>query len=395
MPVSVSMSAGVRAALAALQETSTMAEATQARLSTGLRVNSALDNPSSFFTAASLSNRSNDLSRLLDDMGQGIQVLKAADKGISATQKTIESMQSVLRQALQSASTTGKLTGTNTTKLTASTKLTDAAIGNSATDVYKIKVGTGTAVSVHTVTSTSTVQDLIDAINSNSSVNGDVRASLDSNGQFTVESLNAKDITFSAVDTASTPNNIINELMGGSVVASLTATAGTVNSTRKSSSDQLTELLSQLDQQVNDASYNGINLLKGDNLKITFNESASSTLTVKGAKSDFASLGLQSSSTSLQSDDEINSFLTKMTTALTTLRTRASTFGTNLSIVQNRQDFTKNIVSTLDEGRQKLVQADTNEEAAKLLALNTRQQLSGTALTLANQADQAVLRLFG
>ena len=395
MPVSVSMSAGVRAALSALQETSTMAEATQARLSTGLRVNSALDNPSSFFTAASLSNRSNDLSRLLDDMGQGIQVLKAADKGITATQKTIESMQSVLRQALQSTSTTGKLTGANTTKLTGSTKLTDAAIGNSATDVYKVKVGTGTAVSVHTVTATSTVQDLIDAINTNTSVNGDVRASLDSNGQFTIESLNAKDITFSAVDTASTPNNIINELMGGSVVASLTATAGTINSTRKASSDQLTELLSQLDQQVNDASYNGINLLKGDNLKITFNESASSTLTVKGAKSDFASLGLAASGTNLQSDDEINSFLTKMTTALTTLRTRAATFGTNLSIVQNRQDFTKNIVSTLDEGRQKLVQADTNEEAAKLLALNTRQQLSGTALTLANQSDQAVLRLFG
>lgn len=395
MAVSVSMSGGVRAALAALQETSAMAEATQARLSTGLRVNSALDNPSSFFTAASLSNRSNDLSRLLDDMGQGIQVLKAADKGIVASQKTIESMQSVLRQSLQSTSSAGKLTGANTNKLTASTKLTDAAIGNSATDVYKVKVGSGSAVSVLTVTSTSTVQDLIDSINNDSSLKTDVRASLDSNGQFVIESLNAKDVTFSAVDTASTPNNIINELMGGSVVASLTASAGTVNTTRKALSDQLSELLTQLDQQIGDASYNGINLLKGDNLKLNFNESSTSTLTVQGAKSDFASLGLGKSAANLQSDDEINSFLTKMTTALTTLRTRAATFGTNLSIVQNRQDFTRNIVSTLDEGRQKLVQADTNEEAAKLLALQTRQQLSGTALTLANQSDQAVLRLFG
>lgn len=395
MAVSVSMSGGVRAALAALQETSALAEATQARLSTGLRVNSALDNPSSFFTAASLSNRSNDLSRLLDDMGQGIQVLKAADKGITASQKTIESMQSVLRQSLQSTSSTGKLTGANTNKLTASTKLTDAAIGNSATDVYKVKVGSGSAVSVLTVTSTSTVQDLIDSINNDSTLKTDVRASLDSNGQFVIESVNAKEITFSAVDTASTPNNIINELMGGSVVASLTASAGTVNTTRKALSDQLSELLTQLDQQIGDASYNGINLLKGDNLKLNFNESSTSTLTVQGAKSDFASLGLAKSAANLQSDDEINSFLTKMTTALTTLRTRAATFGTNLSIVQNRQDFTKNIVSTLDEGRQKLVQADTNEEAAKLLALQTRQQLSGTALTLANQSDQAVLRLFG
>ncbi len=395
MPVSVSMSGGVRAALAALQETSSMAEATQTRLSTGLRVNSALDNPSSFFTAASLNNRSNDLSRLLDDMGQGIQVLKAADKGIAATQRTIESIQSVLRQALQSSSTTGKLTGTNTNTLTASTKLTNAAIGNSANDVYKIKVGSAAAVTVHTVTADTTVQDLIDGINKNTSVNADVRASLDTNGKFVIESLSGQEITFSAQDTASTPANIINELMGGSVVADLKATAGTVNSTRKASAEQLSELLSQLDQQVNDASYNGINLLKGENLKITFNETSTSTLTVKGAKSDFTSLGLAKSTANLQSDDEINNFLTGMTSALTTLRTRAATFGTNLSIVQNRQDFTKNIVSTLDEGRQKLVQADTNQEAATLLALNTRQQLSSTALTLANQSDQQVLRLFG
>jgi flagellin-like hook-associated protein FlgL len=389
------MSGGVRAALAALQETSSMAEATQTRLSTGLRVNSALDNPSSFFTAASLNNRSNDLSRLLDDMGQGIQVLKAADKGIAATQRTIESIQSVLRQALQSSSTTGKLTGTNTNTLTASTKLTNAAIGNSANDVYKIKVGSAAAVTVHTVTVDTTVQDLIDGINKNTSVNADVRASLDTNGKFVIESLSGQEITFSAQDTASTPANIINELMGGSVVADLKATAGTVNSTRKASAEQLSELLSQLDQQVNDASYNGINLLKGENLKITFNETSTSTLTVKGAKSDFTSLGLAKSTANLQSDDEINNFLTGMTSALTTLRTRAATFGTNLSIVQNRQDFTKNIVSTLDEGRQKLVQADTNQEAATLLALNTRQQLSSTALTLANQSDQQVLRLFG
>lgn len=395
MPVSVSMSAGVRAALSALQETSALAEATQTRLSTGLRVNSALDNPSSFFTAASLSNRSNDLSRLLDDMGQGIQVLKAADKGLQATQKTIESMQSVLRQALQSTATTGKVTGTNTNTLTASTKLTDAAVGNSATDAYKVKVGSGSAVTALTVTATSTVQDLIDSINTNSNLNGDVRASLDSNGKFVIESLNGKAVEFSAVDTASTPNNVINELMGGAVVANVTVSAGTVNSTRKASAEQLAELLSQLDQQVNDASYNGINLLKGDNLKLTFNEASTSSLTVQGAKSDYASLSLSKSAANLQSDDEINQFLTKMTSALSTLRTRAATFGTNLAIVQNRQEFTKNIVATLEEGRQKLVQADTNQEAATLLALNTRQQLSGTALTLANQSDQQVLRLFG
>ena len=76
------------------------------------------------------------------------------------------------------------------------------------------------------------------------------------------------------------------------------------------------------------------------------------------------------------------------------MRSQASTFGSSLSIVQNRQDFTKAMINTLQTGADNLILADTNEEAANMLALQTRQQLSQTALSLASQADQAVLRLF-
>ena len=86
--------------------------------------------------------------------------------------------------------------------------------------------------------------------------------------------------------------------------------------------------------------------------------------------------------------------LTNLNNASTTLRSQASAFGANLSIVQIRQDFTKNMFNTLQTGSDNLVLADTNEEAANLLALQTRQQLSTTALSLANQSAQAVLRLF-
>jgi flagellin-like hook-associated protein FlgL len=81
--------------------------------------------------------------------------------------------------------------------------------------------------------------------------------------------------------------------------------------------------------------------------------------------------------------------------ALNTLRTQASKFGSNISTVQTRQDFTKQLINTLQTGADALVLADTNEEGANLLALQTRQQLSSTALSLSAQADQAVLRLFG
>ena len=83
-----------------------------------------------------------------------------------------------------------------------------------------------------------------------------------------------------------------------------------------------------------------------------------------------------------------------LTSASGTLRSQASAFGSNLSIVQIRQDFSKNLINVLQTGSSNLTLADTNEEAANLLALQTRQQLSSTALSMASQADQAVLRLF-
>ncbi len=98
---------------------------------------------------------------------------------------------------------------------------------------------------------------------------------------------------------------------------------------------------------------------------------------------------------SFDTDTSITASLTSLTEALGTLRSQASTFGTNLTVVENRQNFTKRLINTLEEGAGKLTLADTNEEGANLLALQTRQQLASTSLSFASQADQAVLRLFG
>jgi flagellin len=95
----------------------------------------------------------------------------------------------------------------------------------------------------------------------------------------------------------------------------------------------------------------------------------------------------------LDTDAGIDALLSKLSLGLNTLRSQASTFGSNLSSVQNRQDFTKNMINTLQTGAANLTLADTNEEAANLLALQTRQQLSSSALSMASQQDQAVLRL--
>jgi hypothetical protein len=98
------LSAGVRQNLLSLQTTAELMAATQVRLATGKKVNSALDNPTNFFTSASLQSRAGDLNSLLDSMSVGIKTLEAADNGIKAITRTVEGMQSTLRQARQDKS---------------------------------------------------------------------------------------------------------------------------------------------------------------------------------------------------------------------------------------------------------------------------------------------------
>ena len=175
-----------------------------------------------------------------------------------------------------------------------------------------------------------------------------------------------------------------------------TANVGAPDPTRTSLQSDYNNVLTQIDALAADASYNGVNLLDGDDLKVVFNETGTSSLTISGVTFDAAGLGLSAvSGAGFQSDGDIDTTIATLDTALASLRTQSSKFGSNLTTVQTRQDFTKNLINTLQTGADTLVLADTNEEGANLLALQTRQQLSTTALSLSAQADQAVLRLFG
>lgn len=154
------------------------------------------------------------------------------------------------------------------------------------------------------------------------------------------------------------------------------------------------ELLSQIDQLKNDAGFNGKNLLDGDDLKVIFNEDGSSSLTIGGVDFDSAGLGLSAVTTGdFATDANIEATLDTLDTATNTLRSQASKFGSNLSVVETRENFTKETINTLETGAANLTLADLNEEGANLLSLQTRQSLSSTALSLASQADQNVLRL--
>jgi flagellin-like hook-associated protein FlgL len=158
---------------------------------------------------------------------------------------------------------------------------------------------------------------------------------------------------------------------------------------------QYNNVLAQINTTSQDSSFNGINLLNGDTLKLTFNETGKSTLSITGVTFNTAGLGLSTltAGTDFLDNSSANKALTSLTAASTTLRSEASALGSNLSIVQIRQDFSKNLINVLQTGSSNLTLADTNEEAANSQALSTRQSIAVSALALANQSQASVLQL--
>ena len=373
----ITLSAGVRSNLISLQQTADLMARTQSRLSTGKKVNSALDNPINFFTSSALSARAGDLSNLLDSVSNATQTLKAADNGITSLTKLVQSAQAIAQQAQGSAATTAKYSGT-VSGLSASSSFTFTA-------TKTITVNDGTTTATLTLAATNTVQDFLDAVNNTASLN--VRAELSSDGRVLLEATGTNTIVIGG--TASAPEKAQLGLVDG------TTAAGTVNATRTSLASQYDALRTQIDQLAADAGFNGVNLLNGDGLKVVFNENSSSSLSISGVTFDSSGLGVSASTNSFQTDKDISDALGNLSAALNTLRSQASTFGSNLSIVQIRQDFTKATINTLQIGADNLTLADTNEEGANLLALQTRQSLSTTSLALAAQASNNVLKLFG
>ncbi|MGE0586114.1 MAG: flagellin [Flavobacteriaceae bacterium] len=214
------------------------------------------------------------------------------------------------------------------------------------------------------------------------------------------------DLTFTSATTGTGSSVAVSSysatVSGGSTgiadasdTGSAASTTQVANPKRDEYVTQFNELRDQIDQLAKDAGFNGVNLLNGDSLSVLFNEDGSSSLDITGVSYDSAGLGITAvASGGFDDNADINAALAELGSAIDTLRTQSSAFGSNLSIVETRQDFTNNLINTLETGASNLTLADTNEEAANLLALQTRQQLSSTALSLASQADQNVLRLF-
>jgi len=174
-----------------------------------------------------------------------------------------------------------------------------------------------------------------------------------------------------------------------------TATVVTPSSTRSTLQSNFNNLLTQVNQLAVDSSYNGINLLNNNNLQVVFNETDTSSLTIQGVNDQAGGLGLTAlSNNQFQDNNSISNVITNINNAITTVRAQTQTFGSNSGTIQTRQSFEQNTINTLQTGSSNLVLADQNQESANLLTLQTQSQLEISALSIANQAHQAVLKLF-
>ena len=268
----VNLSNATRVNLLALQRTTDLIARTQERLSTGLKVNSAIDDAIAFFQARSLSDRASDLTLLKVDIDQSVSAVETAAKGLEALNDVVQQMKGIALSAKSDA------------------------------DIFN----------------------------------------------------------------------------------------------RSKSAVQFNDLRQQLNNLANDASYKGTNLIKGSpsNLKVTFSEDGSSTLTISGIKSDSSGLSITTAGSNWGIDANVDQQINDLDSALTSLRSSAATMGSNASVLSLRLDFTTNLINSLEEGAAKLVNTDLNEESANLLTLQTRQQLGTIGLSIAQQSEQSILRLF-
>jgi flagellin len=378
----ITLTAGVRQNLLSLQQTADLLNTTQNRLATGKKVNSAFDNPVSFFASQSLSNRASDLSTLLDQIGQATQTLNAANQGLTSLTSLLQQALSTAKQAQSAAEPS---LGTDVGTLSGST--TAGTAGN-----LVVAVTGGSSFTV-AVAATDTAASIISHFNGTSGLgsSGAVTATTDGTGHLELTANPAFSFTVTA--------NATTAAVGLTADASTNFAANsTGNTSRTTLSNNYNGLLTQIDQLAADSSYNGVNLLNGNNLKVVFNETSTSSLTIAGVTFNSSGLGLSQLTTNggggFQSDTTITSTITALNAALTSVRTQAQTFGTNAATIQTRSDFTKNLINTLQTGADNLVLADQNQESANLLTLQTRQQLSISALSISNQTQQAVLKLF-
>ncbi|MCB9988446.1 MAG: hypothetical protein H6868_03820 [Rhodospirillales bacterium] len=412
--------------LFAIQTTARSLDGAQGRLASGLRVNSAIDNPQNFFAARSLNNRASDLSRLLDGIGQSILTIETADKGLRAAEKILDQLETYLLE-YERAFLNGEIDVTATEE--GPTYLGPAAIGDlqsyaGAQDIGGTVALLGGGESGFYLDGNLWKRLQVDYdVTANTVLEFDFRSTnipeiagigfdndtnfSNSNNQFFLYGTQLTGVTYAA------PTGTYQYSGGGSWVhvtipvgAYFTGTFSHLtfindddgagddgdsyyrnllihegdggitqgpDAVDQKYEDEYQKMLGQLDFLVNDAHYRGINLLRDDTLTTYLNEDRTSFIQSEGIDATADGLGLGYLNFAVIEDvqDEIG----KVRETRETLRRYITTLATDLNVIKTREDTTRAVINILETGADELTLADQNQEGAKLLALQVRQQI--------------------
>ena len=340
----ISLTASMRSNLLSLQQTQSLMDTTQERLSTGKKVNSAIDNPSSYYTAQSLTNRASDLSSLLDSMGQAVQTIQAANEGIEAITEFASQAKAIANSANDTSDTTS--VENYMKQFDEILKQIDGIAKDSGYKGVNLLGGKDQELKVV--------------------FNEDRSSSLTVKGdEADAKGLGMKAATGKWIET--TQGNAA-AFTKGAKIDDKAYVYGADNKVYKVE----TTIAASNDKELAELVEAGVLVETGYTADGTSH------------KFDLKSIDKEAISTSIS----------EVENAVSQLRNMASVFGNNYSIVENREEFTENLINVLEEGADKLTLADMNEESANMLALQTRQQLAINSLSLASQAAQSVLSLF-
>ena len=388
----ITLSAGVRSNLLSLQGTASLLERTQERLSTGLKVNGPLDDAAAFFTARGLNGRANDLSSIMQGMQNGMKTIDAASKGLSAITKTMENLVGTVRQAL------GDPGGVSRESAAITIDNANFLTNNITVAGQTIVLGAlNFAADPDITTAAQRATAFVNTINSNA----DARAA---GVSATVNPANADQIIL--VNESGLAVDFVAGGAWGAAAVNLAApdTAG-MSDVRRSLMNNFNDLRDELNQLSRDSGYNGNNLLQSDVLEVIFNELTGpqrTSYSVNTRQADGTAFGnveanrlgaIAADANMFGSSARLEERLQALQNGIGELRSLSAQMGTAQTIIENRENFTKELVNTLKAGADGLTLADMNEEAANNLALQTRQQLGQSALALAIQNDQSVLQL--
>ena len=443
----VTLTSAVRQNLLSLQSTSDLIGRTQNRLSTGLRVSNAIDDPVNFFQAKGLNDRASDFTEKKAGIDQGISTLTAATDAVTGIEALVQQLKGLASNA-KSATTTTEVDNIVTQFNDLRTQINNLAADATYQGLNLVN-GTGSTLTVNFSNDTGSV------LNANSV---DVTASQHGLGVAQLSAASGTDLAFNrAAITGGAFSSSLSQTDGASGVSagddvaknSISVTVANKSATSISAGDSITlaydgltftvDVVSGIDSHNGlsasfitagtyavgsavefraitgtlsatsagtgfSASSAGTGLSAGvGKLSVIFTSIAINAVSTAGI--DFGVLVLTGTSLTITETDavrsigvnystELNSRVQNLDSALTTLRSRAQMLGANIAVLNTRLDFTTSYVNTLTAGAGKLTLADLNEEGANLLALQTRQQLGIQSLAFAGQSEQAILGLF-